>query len=693
MVDAADLKSVAFGRAGSIPAFGTSFAENDSRSRSERVLIGGMSNATSIDFGLVKIAAASPVLHLANVPANVREIGTLTARAAEQGAAVVVFPELALTGHSCGDLFFQTTLLREVEKGLLALAKLTAELDITAIVGAPLLIRQHLYNCAVVLGGGVPLGVVPKSHLPNTHEFYEKRWFASADKLPVSEVEIEGFPQPVPAGTDLIFENEIFRSCSFGVELCEDLWVTEPPSGKLALAGASMIFNLSASNEVVGKTQFRRDLVKMQSARCLAAYAYAGAGMGESTTDIVYAGECFIAQNGEMLAASEKFPAAGTLIFAQADVDLLAHQRRTNAEFLASDTAGTRREFRRVRFPLPASHTDLPAEIFGKISRTPFVPGDDVVLERHCREAFDIQVAGLMRRLAHTHAKDVVIGVSGGLDSTLAILVAKAAFERLGLDSSGIHGYSLPGPGTTERTRRNALDLMSRLGVEANEISIVPAVEQHLRDIEHPRDRFDAAYENAQARERTQILMDLANRFGGFVVGTGDLSEAALGWCTFNGDQMSMYHVNIGVPKTLIRHIIAWVAAERRSEEIARTLADISDTPISPELKPPSASGEIEQKTEDLVGPYVLHDFFLFHFCGNAFTPRKILFLAEKAFAGTFDAGTIRKWLEVFLRRFFSQQFKRSACPDGPKVISIGLSPRGDWRMPSDAESAMWTNF
>ncbi len=653
-------------------------------------LFAHMSNETSIDFGLVKIAAASPVLHLANVPANVREIGTLMSRAAEQGAAVVAFPELSLTGHSCGDLFYQTELLREVEKGLLALAKLTAELDVTAIVGAPLLIRQHIYNCAVVLGGGKALGVVPKSHLPNTHEFYEKRWFAPADKLPVAEIELGACGYSVPAGTDIIFENEFFRSCSFGVELCEDLWVTEPPSGRLALAGASMIFNLSASDEVVGKTQFRRDLVRMQSARCLAAYAYAGAGMGESTTDIVYAGECFIAQNGEMLAASEKFPAAGTLVFAQADVDLLAHQRRTNAEFLASDTAGTRREFRRVHFPLPASHTELPAEVFGRVSCTPFVPGDEVVRERHCREAFDIQVAGLMRRLAHTRTKDVVIGVSGGLDSTLAILVVKEAFARLGLDPAGIHGFSLPGPGTSERTRRNALDLMTRLGIEAKEISIVPAVEQHLRDIGHPADCFDAAYENAQARERTQILMDMANRRGGFVVGTGDLSEAALGWCTFNGDHMSMYHVNIGVPKTLIRHIIAWFAAERRSEEIARTLADIVDTPISPELKPPTAEGEIAQKTEDLVGPYELHDFFLFHFCGNAFTPRKIFFLAEKAFAGVYDSETIRKWLGVFLRRFFSQQFKRSACPDGPKVISIGLSPRGDWRMPSDAESAMW---
>lgn len=645
-----------------------------------------MNKESCIDFGLVKIAAASPNLHLADVPANVREIGAMMRSAADAGAALVVFPELSLTGHSCADLFPQNILLREAERGLGRLAALTRELDVAAIVGAPVLVRQHIYNCGVVLGGGKILGVVPKSHLPNTGEFYEKRWFAEASELPVAEIDLCG--NAVPIGTDLIFEADAFPELRFGVELCEDLWVTEPPSGKLALAGASVIFNLSASNEVVGKTRFRRDLVKMQSARCLAAYVYAGAGLGESTTDIVYAGECFIAQDGALLADSGKFSLEGALVSAQIDLELLAHRRRTNAEFLASGAPA--KTFRHVKFPLSATHTELPAEICGNVPRAPFVPGDSAVLDSHCREAFDIQVSGLVRRLRHTRARHVVLGVSGGLDSTLAILVAKEAFARLGLDASGIHGYSLPGPGTSARTRKNALDLMRRLGISSEEISIVPAVERHLADIGHPKDVFDAAYENAQARERTQILMDLANRFGGFVVGTGDLSEAALGWCTFNGDQMSMYHVNIGVPKTLIRHIIAWVAADRRNEEIAGTLADIVDTPISPELKPPDAQGEIAQKTEDLVGPYELHDFFLHHFCGNAFTPRKILFLAEKAFAGTYDAGTIRKWLGVFLRRFFSQQFKRSACPDGPKVISIGLSPRGDWRMPSDAHVEMW---
>jgi len=658
-----------------------------------------VSKKSNIDFGLIKIAAASPILHLADVPANVREIGKIIRDAAEESAAVVVFPELSLTGHSCGDLFYQTALLSETERGLLSLAELTESLDIVAIVGAPLLVRHHIYNCGVVLGGGKILGAVPKSHLPNTHEFYEKRWFAPARELPVSEIEIGGCSYAVPVGADLIFENRAFPSCTFGIELCEDLWVAEPPSGKLALAGASMIFNLSASNEVVGKTRFRRDLVKMQSARCHAAYVYAGAGLGESTTDIVYAGECFVAQYGQMLSESGKFSKNGALIFSQIDLELLAHRRRTNAEFLASDNvsapAGTpnfSENFRRVAFPLSASHTEIPAKIFGEISRTPFVPADVETWNEHCHEAFDIQVSGLMRRIVHTRAKHVVLGISGGLDSTLAILVTKEAFARLGLDSSGIHGFSLPGHGTTERTRKNALDLMSRLGISANEISIVPAVEQHFSDIGQPENCFDAVYENSQARERTQILMDVANRLGGFVVGTGDLSEAALGWCTFNGDQMSMYHVNIGVPKTLIRHIISWVATEHANEAIAKTLADIVDTPISPELTPPDAHGKIAQKTEDIVGPYELHDFFLHHFCGNGFSPEKILLLARHAFAGVYEETTLKKWLRVFLRRFFSQQFKRSACPDGPKVISIGLSPRGDWRMPSDASAAMWLN-
>lgn len=642
---------------------------------------------SSIDFGLVKIAAVSPKVHLANVPANVREIGEAMNRAAAQGAAIAVFPELALTGYSCGDLLFRPKLAEEVEKGLLLLAELTSKLDVTAVVGAPLRISGRIYNCGVVLSGGLICGIVPKTHLPNSGEFSEKRWFASADELPVSELEIGGVV--VPAGSDLIFENKFFRKLSFGVEIGADLSVPEPPSGKIARAGASLIFNLSAGTALVGKANRRRDAVKTQSARCLAAYVYAGAGTGESTTDSVFGGESFVAQNGEILAESKRFSTETEIVFAQADVDLLAQKRCADTEFFA----GTPRNFRRIHFVLSSTHTDFHATVFGKIAASPFVPADVAAREDVCREAFEIQVAGLMRRLAHTRAKNVVLGISGGLDSTLAILVAKEAFARLGLDASGIRGYSLPGPGTSVRTRKNALDLMTRLGIEAREISIVPAVELHLRDIGQPENCYDATYENAQARERTQILMDSANRCGGFVVGTGDLSEAALGWCTFNGDQMSMYHVNIGVPKTLIRHIIAWFAKEKGDSAVEQTLADIIATPISPELKPPSESGEIAQKTEDLVGPYELHDFFIYHFCGNGFSPKKIFFLAQNAFAGTYDEATIEKWLKIFLRRFFSQQFKRSACPDGPKVVEVGLSPRGDWRMPSDADSAMWTDF
>lgn len=637
-----------------------------------------------IDFGLVKIAAASPDLYLANVPENVWAIGEVMNRAAAQGAAIVVFPELSLTGCSCGDLFCQTKLLDEVKRGIDSLAKLTSSLDITAIVGAPLRIRQRLYNCAVVLSGGCICGIVPKTCLSDTGAFSERRWFASAKELPVSEIEFGG--RSVPVGTDLIFENKFFEKCSFAVEIGADLRAAEPPSGKAAQAGAAMIFNLCADNEIAGKASCRRNTLVAQSARCRAVYACAGAGMGESTTDTVFAGECLIAQDGKMLAVSEKYSRAGALVFAQADLELIAARRLRNPEFFADVPA----DFRRVHFVLSSTHTDFPAEVYGKISASPFVPEDAKARDAFCREAFDIQVAGLMRRLAHTRAKNVVLGISGGLDSTLAILVVKEAFARLGLDVSGIRGYSLPGPGTSSRTRKNALDLMMRLGIEAREISIVPAVELHLRDIGQAENCYDATFENAQARERTQILMDLANRFGGFVVGTGDLSEAALGWCTFNGDQMSMYHVNIGVPKTLIRHIIAWVAEEKGDAGIAQTLQDIIETPISPELKPPSESGEIAQKTEDLVGPYELHDFFIYHFCGNGFSPSKTFFLAGNAFAGVYDEETIRKWLTVFLRRFFSQQFKRSACPDGPKVVEIGLSPRGDWRMPSDADSAMW---
>ncbi len=646
-----------------------------------------MKKPSAIEFGLVKICAASPKLHLANVNANEIEIGPLMRQFANDGVAIAVFPELTLTGHSCGDLFFQTQLLRESERAIQSLAQLTESLDITAIVGAPLLVRQRLYNCAFVLNGGKVVGIVPKSHLPNTHEFYEKRWFAPASDLPVSEIDIGG--NTVPIGADLIFEATEHSECSFGIELCEDLWVPEPPSGKLAVAGAHMIFNLSASDEVVGKTKFRRDLVKMQSARCIATYAYAGAGLGESTTDIVYAGECFIAQNDVMLSETGKFPLEGAVATAQIDLELLAHKRRTNAEF-SSSREDVSANFRRVKFQLSSSHTSVPVEIFGEVSKTPFIDDDAEIFDEHCREAFDIQVAGLMRRVMHTKAERLVIGVSGGLDSTLAILVAREAFLHLGKDPQGIVGISLPGLGTSTRTRNNALNLMKSLGISTREISIVPAVKQHFADVGHDPENFDLTYENAQARERTQVLMDVASREHGFVVGTGDLSEAALGWCTFNGDHMSMYHVNAGVPKTLIRRIIAWVAKEKDDKALAKILVDVLDTPISPELKPTDATGEISQKTEDLVGPYELHDFFLFHFCGNAFTPTKIQFLAEKAFAGVYDAQTIAKWLEVFLKRFFAQQFKRSVFPDGPKVLSIGLSPRGDWRMPSDADSGTW---
>ncbi len=632
--------------------------------------------APAAELGLVKVAAVSPRVHLASVAENVRAVGDAMHRASQEQCAIIVFPELALTGASCGNIFLQSKILSEVRDGLARLARLSAELDMTAIVGAPLAIGQNLYSCAIVLSSGKIVAAVPKTRLAAGCRFFQ-----TAGDLQQDFVEIAG--AEVPCGNDLIFEAAGYPFISFGIEFGEDLWSATPLSGDLASAGAMMVFDLSATEETVGKARSRRELVRVQSARTLGAYIYAGAGWGESTTDLVYGGECLIAQNGVMLAGTEKFSIAGVMAMAQLDVDLLAHARR------AAGVPAVKKPFRRIKFTLAGDH-QMPAKIFGKVSKTPFIDGNAQILEENCREAFEIQVAGLARRVEHTRAKGVVLGISGGLDSTLAILVAKAAFEKLGRDPKEIVGISMPGLGTSERTRGNALGLMRRLGITAREISIVPAVLKHFEDIGHDPQHFDATYENAQARERTQVLMDVASDLGAFVVGTGDLSEAALGWCTFNGDHISMYHVNLGVPKTLIRHIIAWVAKERGDKEIAAILADIIDTPISPELKPVDEQGAIAQKTEDLIGPYELHDFFIYHFCGNGFSPDKIRFLARHAFEGDYDGETIDKWLRVFLKRFFSQQFKRSCCPDGPKVLQISLSPRGDWQMPSDAKSDLW---
>ena len=573
-----------------------------------------------------------------------------------------------------------------VEDTLKALQKLAAwwrsELPLTVIAGVPLRHGSTLYNCAAVFTQGRVLGVVPKIHIPDYGEFYETRWFASGEGI--AEERIAAAGQQADFGADLTFE---VNGTEFGVEICEDLWTAVPPSSHLALDGAKAIFNLSASPETAGKHAYLRQLVAQQSARTLAAYVYCSAGMGESSTDLVFAGNALIAENGTILREAERFSADEQLVVADVDIQRLEFERRRNTSFRRRDGAS---ENTVIEMEIPQGLRA--AALDRDIDPLPFVPKDEGHRSERCEEIFRIQAHGLAQRLRHTGCKRAVVGISGGLDSTLALLVTVRAFDLLKLERTGIVGITMPGFGTTDRTYRNALELMGRLGVTLREIPIREACIQHMKDIGLDPDDRSAAYENAQARERTQILMDVANMEGGLVVGTGDLSELALGWATYNGDQMSMYGVNASVPKTLVRHLVRW-AAETETDETARTtLLDIVDTPVSPELLPADKEGRIAQKTEDLVGPYELHDFFLYHFLRSGYGPAKILFLAETAFSGSYDRTTIHKWLGVFFRRFFAQQFKRSAMPDGPKVGSVALSPRGDWRMPSDASAAAWLN-
>ena len=635
-------------------------------------------------FGFVTVAAASPSLRLGDPAANALLAIQALEKASAEGAEIIVLPELCLTGYSCGDLFGQRTLLQGALKGLGQVAEATTRLGVTALVGLPLEVSGRLFNAAAFISRGKILGIVPKTHLPNTGEFYEQRWFASARVAPVKEINLLG--QTVPFGTDLLFQASDLPDCVVGIEICEDLWAVEPPSGAQALAGATLLCNLSASDELLTKAAYRRDLVRAQSARCLAAYVYAAAGAGESSTDIVYSGHGLISENGVVLGESERFRFELSLVVSQIDVDKLQAERRRNSTFFGAP-ATLQPRVRSFELGHPTGTTP---KLRRRFSQHPFVPSDAHRRDEHSQEIFAIQSTGLARRLRHTGARHVVIGVSGGLDSTLALLVLLEAFGRLGLDRKGIIGVTMPGPGTTVRTRMNALKLMEALGVTAREIPIGAAVEQHLADIQHPPGKHDVTFENAQARERTQVLMDVANQAGGFVVGTGDLSEAALGWCTFNADHISMYHVNIGVPKTLVRHLVSWAAHARHVGHERALLEDIVATPVSPELLPPGGDGEIAQQTEMLVGPYELHDFFLYHVIRNGFRPAKVLWLAEHAFPGKYDQTEIRHWLRTFLTRFFSQQYKRSVMPDGPKVGSVALSPRGDWRMPSDAEATAW---
>lgn len=628
--------------------------------------------------GLVRVAALSPALRLGDVKANTRlMLEAARPLVREQGARLVVLPELGLTGYSCGDLFYQTHLLAQAQAGLQELAHATADWPALLCVGLPWVVQDRLYNVAAVLAGGRLLGVVPKSCLPNANEFYERRWFSPAATARVESVEWQG--QNVPFGTDLLFEVSDLPGLRVGVEICEDLWTVVPPSSRAALAGATVLVNLSASPEVLGKARYRRDLVAQQSARCLAAYLYAGAGAGESSTDLVYSGHCLIAENGVLLAESERFGFDGSAAVADIDLQWLIHDRLHSSSFRDDETAPVYRTVG-VRLGELAGEEALRRPL----SSRPFVPGSAADRRAVCEEIFAIQSTGLARRLSAAHAKSAVIGLSGGLDSTLAMLVLVKALERAGLPRHAALAVTLPGFGTSVRTKSNAEKLAEALGVPLRTIPISVAVRQHFSDIGHAEDQHDVVFENAQARERTQILMDIANQTGGLVVGTGDLSEAALGWCTFNGDHMSMYHVNSGVPKTLVRYLIEWCAEEPYRAEAGAVLQDIAATPISPELLPLDAEGGIEQRTEEVVGPYELHDFFLYHLVRHGSSREKILFLARQAFAGSEHAASLERWLDAFLRRFVTQQFKRSAMPDGPKVGSVALSPRGDWRMPSD---------
>ncbi len=633
-----------------------------------------------MNYGFVKVASAVPLVKVADCKYNTEQIQSLIIQANNHQAEVVCFPELCLTGYTCADLFTQQALLEEAEMQLINLMNFTRSMDIISIVGMPVAYQNCLMNCAVVLQKGKLLGIVPKTYLPNHREQYEKRWFTSAAAVVEGQVLICG--QQVPISANVLFRTQNF---TFGIELCEDLWAPIPPSSKLTLQGADVIFNPSACNDITGKRSYLEELVKQQSARCICGYVLSSCGYGESTQDMVFKGKSLMYENGIRLTSETQGKHQEMLCIMDIDVDRIHCERRVNTTFTDNATA-----FRNMPIRTAESNSAFLPE--AKITRTidahPFVPAGQA-LEERCKEIFDIQSEGLLKRIAHTRCETVVIGISGGLDSTLALLVCVNAFDKLQRNRRGIVGVTMPGFGTSDRTYTNAINLMQQLGITIREISIKDACIQHFKDIAHNIDNHNITYENSQARERTQILMDVANQHNGLVVGTGDLSELALGWATYNGDHMSMYGVNASVPKTLVKHLVKW-AAMQLDEQTSATLLDIVETPISPELIPTDSEGNIAQVTEDLVGPYELHDFFLYYTLRWGFRPRKIFFLAQHAFQGKYNDETIKKWLTTFFRRFFTQQFKRSCLPDGPGVGSCSLSPRAGWRMPSDASAQIW---
>ena len=631
-------------------------------------------------YGFITVASAVPAVKVADPDYNIKQIENLVAQAEGKGVEIIVFPELSVTGYTCQDLFAQQLLVEQAEVAVLQLLDFSRKLDIVSIVGAPVSIGNELYNCAIVVQHGQVLGIVPKTYLPNYSEFYEKRWFASAADLNPTELRYAGSTLMVTSSPLL------FQTCDgvkFGIEICEDVWSALPCSNHLALAGAEVIFNLSASDDLIGKHAYLKSLLAQQSARMLTGYVYSSCGFGESTQDVVYGDNAMIYENGELLSESKRFELQPQLVINQIDIERLRSERRKNTTF-----AMAQRDKRAdvVHLESVQQHD---FQMQRKVDAHPFIPKSNDMYDS-CDEIFSIQVCGLAKRLVHTNCKTVVVGISGGLDSTLALLVCVKTFDKLGYDRKGIYGVTMPGFGTTDRTYNNAMSLMRSLGITIKEISIKKSVTQHFEDIGHDINVHDVTYENGQARERTQILMDLSNQVGGLVIGTGDLSELALGWATYNGDHMSMYGVNASIPKTLIRHLVRHVA-DSVDEASRDTLIDIIDTPISPELIPADDNGNIRQKTEDLVGPYELHDFFLYYFLRFGFRPARIFLLARAAFdVSKYDDEVIKHWLKIFLCRFFAQQFKRSCLPDGPKVGSVSLSPRGDWRMPSDASSALW---
>lgn len=630
-----------------------------------------------MDYGFIKVAAATPKIKVADVDYNTELICNQIDEAAKNGAKVLVFPELCLTGYTCSDLFWQSLMLEKVKEKTSEIARYSKDYDMLIMIGIPYEHNGKLYNVGVVLHKGKILGMITKKHLPNYSEFYEARHFTKGFEKVVT-VDFAG--QKVPMGMNILFKCENRPDMVIGVEICEDLWVPNPPSIRHTMAGATIIANLSASDEVTGKSIYRRDLVAGQSARLICGYIYADAGEGESSTDLVYSAHNMIAENGRMLAEAKRF--INQTVYGDIDLDRIKNERRKMTTYDSKDEE----DYTVVTFEMNMDNNELST----KINNMPFVPGDIAKRNERCEEILTIQAMGLKKRLEHTNAKSAVIGISGGLDSTLALLVTVRAFDMLGRDRKGIVAVTMPGFGTTDRTYDNALKMIEKLGTTFIEINISDAANEHFKAIGHDSSIHDVTYENVQARQRTLYLMNLANQYNGFVVGTGDLSELALGWATYNGDHMSMYGVNASIPKTLVRHLVRYYADTCEDIELNKVLMDVLDTPVSPELLPPQDNGEIAQKTEDLVGPYELHDFFMYYMLRLGYTPKKIYYLARNAFEGIYDDETILKWLKTFYRRFFAQQFKRSCLPDGPKVGTVAVSPRGDLRMPSDACATIW---